>query len=86
VDNDLRDVVLVSHSFAGTVISRAAPLCAERLRRLVFWNAFVLNDNECLLDAVPPHYRTMFEGIAASAPDNSVTAAIAQAIIHAGPD
>ena len=72
VDNDLKDVVLVGHSFAGTVISRAAPLCTERLRRLVFWNAFVLNDNECLLDAVPPHYRTMFEEIAARAPDNGV--------------
>jgi pimeloyl-ACP methyl ester carboxylesterase len=72
VENDLRDVVLVGHSFAGTVISRAAPLCADRLRRLVFWNAFVLRDGECLNDAVPPHYRAMFDAVAASTPDNMV--------------
>jgi pimeloyl-ACP methyl ester carboxylesterase len=72
VDNDLKDVVLVGHSFAGTVISRAAPLCVDRLRRLVFWNAFVLEDGECLNDNTPPHYRSMFDGIAASSPDKMV--------------
>jgi pimeloyl-ACP methyl ester carboxylesterase len=72
IDNDLRDVVLVGHSFGGTVISRAAPLCAERLRRLVFWNAFVLQDGECLNDAVPPHYRAMFAALAAASPDQMI--------------
>ena len=41
---DLHEIVLVGHSFAGTVIARAAPLIADRVRRLVFWNAFVLED------------------------------------------
>ena len=32
----------------------------------------MLNDGESLLDAVPPHYKTMFEGIAANSADNTV--------------
>jgi pimeloyl-ACP methyl ester carboxylesterase len=71
-DHDLQDIVLVGHSFAGTVIARAAPLIAKRVRRLVFWNAFVLADGECLLDAAPPHYRALFDGLAAQSQDNTV--------------
>jgi pimeloyl-ACP methyl ester carboxylesterase len=72
VSRDLCDVVLVGHSFAGSVISRAAPLIAQRLRRLVFWNAFVLNDGESVLDAVPPQQRAAFEALAAQSVDNTI--------------
>ena len=51
---ELRDFVLVGHSFGGTVIARAAVPLADRIRRIVFWNAFVPLDGECLLDNVPP--------------------------------
>jgi pimeloyl-ACP methyl ester carboxylesterase len=70
--HDLNDIVLVGHSFAGTVIARAAPLIAKRVRRLVFWNAFVLRDGECLLDAAPPHYRGLFDELAQQSQDNTV--------------
>jgi pimeloyl-ACP methyl ester carboxylesterase len=73
VSHDLNDVVLVGHSFAGSVISRAAPLLAQRLRRLVFWSAFVLNDGESVLDAVPPPQRAAFEALAAQSADNTIT-------------
>ncbi len=68
----LSNVVLMGHSFAGTVIAKVAERIPSTLRRLIFWNAFVLNDGESLLDNVPPHYRDLFSQLAAAAPDNSV--------------
>jgi pimeloyl-ACP methyl ester carboxylesterase len=72
VGRDLTDIVLVGHSYGGTIISKAAEVISDRIRRLVFWNAFVLNDGESLADAAPPHYRALFEQLAAASPDNAV--------------
>ena len=70
--NDLTEIVLVGHSFGGTVVAKAAELIAKRIRRLVFWNAFVLADGESVDDNVPPHYRAMFAQMAAQSEDNTV--------------
>lgn len=51
---ELREVVLVGHSFAGIVISGAADRMADRMRRLVFLDAVILQDGQCLLDGLPP--------------------------------
>jgi pimeloyl-ACP methyl ester carboxylesterase len=68
----LRDVRLVGHSYGGMVISGAMNLVAERVRRLVYWNAFVPQNGECLADLVPPHYKALFDDIAAQN-DGAVT-------------
>ncbi|MFI1887761.1 alpha/beta hydrolase [Streptomyces jumonjinensis] len=73
VDRDLTEIVLVGHSFAGTVIARVAEEIPERLRRLVFWNAFVPEPGSSLLDECPPHYREMFHELAAASDDNTIT-------------
>ena len=73
VERDLSDVVLVGHSFGGTVVAPVAGEIGERLRRLVFWNAFVPEDGNSLDDEVPPHYRELFAHIAAASGDNTVT-------------
>jgi pimeloyl-ACP methyl ester carboxylesterase len=65
VQRNLSDVRLVGHSYGGMVISKVVDLMPERIRRLVYWNAFVPLDGECLNDLTPPHYRTLFDGIAA---------------------
>lgn len=65
VDNDLRDVRLMGHSYGGMVIAQAIDRIPERIRRLVFFNAFVPLNGECLLDMVPPHYAAQFEEAAA---------------------
>ena len=57
VQRDLKDFVLLGHSYGGTIISKVVEAVPERVRRLVYWNAFVLNDGESLDDNVPPHYR-----------------------------
>jgi pimeloyl-ACP methyl ester carboxylesterase len=68
----LTDVVLVGHSYGGTIISKVAEAIPDRIRRLVYWSGFVLNDGESLNDAVPPHFRDLFRDLAADSPDNSV--------------
>ena len=71
--NDVRDFVLVGHSFGGTIISKVAEHVPDRIRRLVFWNAFVLQDGQSLLDNVPPHYRELFTALASASDDGTVT-------------
>ena len=72
VEADLSDVVLVGHSFGGTIIAKVAEEIPERLRRLVFWNAFVPEDGNSLNDEVPPQYVEMFDALAAASDDDTV--------------
>ena len=60
MEKDIRDFILVGHSFGGTLIQPVAEQVADRIRRLVFWNAFVLLDGQSLDDNVPPHYKALF--------------------------
>jgi len=73
VARDLNDFVLLGHSYGGTIISKVAEAVPERVRRLVYWNAFVLADGESLDDNVPPHYRALFAQMSAASADGSVT-------------
>jgi pimeloyl-ACP methyl ester carboxylesterase len=73
VDEDLTDVVLVGHSYGGTIISKVAELIPEHVRRLVFWSAFVLKDGESMLEAFPPSMRDTLTKLAAQSVDNTVT-------------
>ncbi|WP_410791674.1 alpha/beta fold hydrolase [Kribbella sp. C-35] len=69
---DLRDVTLVGHSWGGYVIAGAAPRLAARLRKLVFWSAFVPAEGRSLYDEVPPNYQALFDGQAQASGNNSV--------------
>ena len=60
----LSDIRLVGHSYGGMVISQAAATLGKRLRRLVYWNAFVPLNGQCLNDMVPPHYKALFDAVA----------------------
>jgi pimeloyl-ACP methyl ester carboxylesterase len=71
-ENELKEVVLVGHSYGGMIITGVADRVPDRIRRLVYWNAFVPNDGECLNDMVPPHYVDLFNSIAAERSDGSV--------------
>lgn len=72
VEKDLTDVILLGHSYGGMVITGVADREGARIRRLVYWNAFVPNDGEALNDMVPPHYIALFDQVAAQSDDNSV--------------
>ncbi len=46
----LEDVVLCGHSYAGMVIAGVAGLAPERLRTLVYLDAYLPRDGQCVLD------------------------------------
>lgn len=50
---DLRDVILVGHSFAGSTVSGLADRMPERLRHLVYWDALILKGGEAPFDGLP---------------------------------
>ena len=47
---DLSDVILCGHSYGGMVISGVADQVPERIRALVYLDAFVPEDGECVFD------------------------------------
>ncbi len=51
---DLHDVVLVGHSYGGMVISGVSDRMPDRVRQLVFVDAFMPEDGECVFDLMPP--------------------------------
>lgn len=51
---DLRDVVLVGHSYGGMVVTGAADRAHARIKRLVYLDAFVPENGKCALDYVVP--------------------------------
>ena len=73
VGNNLSDIVLVGHSYGGTIISKVVEALTDRVRRLVFLSGVVLEDGESLMDAGPPHHRRIFDELAAASQDNTVT-------------
>ncbi|MGZ8259755.1 MAG: alpha/beta fold hydrolase [Caldimonas sp.] len=54
---DLRDVVLVGHSYGGMVATGVADRAHERISRLVYLDAFVPRDGQSLADLLAPQQR-----------------------------
>jgi pimeloyl-ACP methyl ester carboxylesterase len=50
---ELSDVVLCGHFYAGCVITGVADQIPDRIRALVFLDAFVLENGESFMDIVP---------------------------------
>lgn len=66
---ELDDVVLCGHSYGGMVVTGAADRAAGRLRALVYLDAFVPADGQCLHDMAPPERVAAFERSAAERGD-----------------
>ncbi|MGW6485421.1 alpha/beta hydrolase [Streptomyces sp. NPDC055059] len=58
---DLRDVVLVGHSFAGVTVPRVLDLMPERIRRVVLVSAVAPPDGSRVLDQIDPAVRELVE-------------------------
>jgi pimeloyl-ACP methyl ester carboxylesterase len=58
---DLSDVVLCGHSYAGMVVTAVADRAARRIARLVYLDAVVPCDGQCLYDRAPPQVKERFE-------------------------
>src|SRR5258708_11139194 len=52
---DLRDVVLVGHSYGGVVARHVADQMPDRIRSLVYLDAFVPENGKALFDYQPDH-------------------------------
>ena len=63
---NLTDVTMVAHSWGGYPLTDAAPRLAKRLKKLVYWSAFVPGKGRSLNDEVPPPYQGLFAQLAAS--------------------
>ena len=66
-------VVLVGHSFGGSVISRVAALVPERCRGLIYCSAFVPRDGERVADSLPEDMLAFLNQSADATPDRSIT-------------
>ncbi len=58
---DLRDVILVGHSYGGMVITGVADRAGERLKQLVYLDAMVPQDGQALADLIGPDARSEME-------------------------
>ncbi len=55
--DDLRNVVLIGHSYGGMVATGVADRARERVARLIYLDAFVPEDGQALADFLPPQAR-----------------------------
>lgn len=69
---NLHDIILVGHSFGGSVIQKVAEQIPDRLKRLVFWDAFVLKDGESLAEELPAPTREGFKQLIAASNNNTI--------------
>lgn len=54
---DLRDIVLIGHSYGGMVATGVADRARDRIAQLIYLDAFVPQDGEALFDLVSPEAR-----------------------------
>lgn len=51
---DLHDVILVGHSYGGMVATGVADRASDRIKRVIYLDAFVPRDGQCLNDLTRP--------------------------------
>jgi pimeloyl-ACP methyl ester carboxylesterase len=68
----LEDVILVGHSFGGTVVQKVAEQLPDRIARIVFLDALILEDNECVLDILPTDFASLVNRLANASSDNTM--------------
>ena len=57
---DLHDLILVGHSYAGMIITAIAEQAPERLAHLVYLDACIPKNGESLIDVIGPDFAATF--------------------------
>jgi pimeloyl-ACP methyl ester carboxylesterase len=68
----LEDVILVGHSFGGSVVQKVAEQVPNQIARIVFLDALVLEDNQCVLDVLPAEFAALVNDLAGASSDNTM--------------
>ena len=68
----LEDVILVGHSFGGSVVQKVAEHLPERIERTVFLDALVLEDDQCVFANLPAEYVALFNDLAGASSDDTM--------------
>lgn len=80
VYEDLTQVVLVGHSFGGLAITGVADIMPERLRKLVYLDAFILDSGVTTFDTLPDDVVTLLKSTANQLPVPALQAPRPQAL------
>jgi pimeloyl-ACP methyl ester carboxylesterase len=71
-EHGLQEVILVGHSFGGTVVQKVAEQLPGRIAQTIFLDALVLGDDQCVFDNLPVDYVALFNDLADASSDNSM--------------
>jgi pimeloyl-ACP methyl ester carboxylesterase len=66
---DLRDINLIGHSYSGMVATGVADRARERIKQLIYIDAFVPRDGESAFDVLPESVRAQRQAGASGSPD-----------------
>lgn len=61
---DLNDVTLVGHSYGGMVVTGAADRARERIKTLIYLDAFLPKNNQSIFDLQPPDRIEFYRSVA----------------------
>jgi pimeloyl-ACP methyl ester carboxylesterase len=68
----LENVVLVGHSFGGSVIQKVVEEIPDRIDRTVFLDALIVEDGHSVFDELPAEYVALFNQLAEASSDNTM--------------
>jgi pimeloyl-ACP methyl ester carboxylesterase len=68
----LENVILVGHSFGGSVIQKVAEQIPSLIERTVFLDALIVEDGHCVFDELPAEYVALFNDLARASSDDTM--------------
>jgi pimeloyl-ACP methyl ester carboxylesterase len=68
----LKDIILVGHSFGGSVVQKVTEQLTDYIRSVVFVDALILADDQCVFDNLPSEYVAAFNRLASASSDNTM--------------
>jgi len=68
----LKEVVLVGHSFGGSVVQKVAEEIPSLIERTIFLDALIVEDGHCVFDELPAEYVALFNSLACTSSDNTM--------------
>ncbi|WP_438493823.1 alpha/beta hydrolase [Paenibacillus sp. IHBB 3054] len=69
---DLHEIILLGHSFGGSVIQKTAEQVPDRIKRLVFFDAFVPLDGQSVADQFPAPVQELFGNLLKTSGNNTI--------------